>query len=241
MTYYLPEPGGEDEFYGVPSPAVGARVVFDIDRLFAARERLSGSPVDRTVVGDEGLVVYEDPLEVLRPPDRLWRVGELEGEIRLAPTNRWIRCAALTVREELPRWLVMGPHGHAVERVMDQAGGLTAEGVRALAAMDPAEEESLVDAVWQRYLRTHQSGSPVGCGLLAVNDRVEEAARRAGDPRLFGWDEEDEVEVLTDPAWQQARRAACAAALALGAPDLLSAEENQRLARRWTAVFGAQP
>jgi hypothetical protein len=238
-VYYLAHHGEEREFLGVPFPAVGARVRFDIARLFAARERLSGAPVDRTVVGDEGLVVYEDPMAVLTLPDRLWRVGDIDGEVRVVPRRYgWMRCKSLTVREELPNWLVMGPHGDLVAQVIDQARDLTDEQTRTIAAMDAADEASLYRALWDRWLLNHESGSPVGCGLSAVHDAVGEAARRTG-PHLFCWDVEDEVEVINDTAWQQAGHAALAAAIARGAPQILSNQENHRLALRWTTVIGA--
>jgi hypothetical protein len=238
VDYYLAEKGAEEEFLGLPLPAVGVRVRFDVEKLFAARERLLGHPVERVLAGDEGLVVHEDPMEVLQLPDRLWRVDGLTGEVRLAPANRWLRCQSLRVREELPAWLVMGPHGDLVAQVIDQACHLTDDQVRAIAALDPVDEQRLHRAAWERWRVHRRSGSPVGCGLLAVHDAVTQAARRTS-PDLFGWDEQDEVEVVTDHAWLQAGHAAGAAALAQGVPDLLGAEENRRLMRRWTAAFGA--
>jgi hypothetical protein len=241
MTYYLAHKGAEEEFLGLPYPAAGVRVVFDIDRLFAARDRRMGSRVDREVSGDEGLLVYEDPLAMLKLPDRLWRVDSLEGEARLHPRNPWLRCTSLTVREELPNWLVMGPHGASVAQVINQARGLTEGHARAIARLDAAEEERLAGVVWDPRRDPAAYGypvPPVGCGLGEVRDAVEEAARRTGLV-LFGWDEGDGVEFLADPAWQQAVRAAEAAALAVGAPGVLAFWENQRLALRWTSVVGA--
>jgi hypothetical protein len=177
-------------------------------------------------------------MEVLQLPDRLWRVDGLTGEVRLAHASRWLRCQSLRVREELPAWRVMGPHGDLVARVIDQACHLTDDQVRAIAALDPVDEQRLYRAVRERWRVHRRSGSPVGCGLLAVHDAVTQAARRTS-PDLFGWDEQDEVEVVTDHAWLRAGHAAGAAALAQGAPDLLSAEGNRRLIRRWKAAFGA--
>ncbi|MBY8882212.1 hypothetical protein [Actinacidiphila acidipaludis] len=74
--------------------------------------------------------------------------------------------------------------------------------------------------------------------MSTLHSAVAEAARQVG-PELFGPDEdEDGTEVLIDPAWQRAFKAAYSAALALGAPELLAPEGNEILARRWTTVFG---
>jgi hypothetical protein len=237
--YYLPHHGAADEFFGVPYPSVGVRVVFDIGRLFASRDRLMGRPVDRKISGDEGLVAYADAMAVLTLPDRLWRVDDLDGVVRVHPRNPWVRCTALTVREDLPNWFVMGPHGDSVASVIDRARRLTDEQARAIASLDAADEERLASAAWDPRGDTTYgyTVTPVGCGLHEVYRAVEEAARQT-DPRLFAWDEEDGAEFLADPAWIQAARAANAAALAVGAPDILTPQENQRLALRWTSVVG---
>src|SRR4029453_18130729 len=97
MAYYLAHTGAEEEFLGQPFPSVGARVVFDIDRLFAARERSGGRPGDRRGTGHEGMVVHDEPMGLLTVPDRLWRVDDLQGLVRLQPGNYWLRCRSLTV------------------------------------------------------------------------------------------------------------------------------------------------
>jgi hypothetical protein len=235
VTYYLAHRGGDDDFCGVPFPAAGGRVGFDLGRFLAARDRSSATPGERGVAGNAGLVVHEDPTEILRLPDRLWQVDDLEGEVRLAP--RCLRCQSLTVRAELPTWLVLGPRGDAVARVIQQSRGLTDDQAGALAAMDATEEERLAGAVWARWLSRHASGSPVGCGLTEVHFAVRDAARRCG-LEVFGRDPDDGTEVIVDTAWQQAARAANAAALAFGAPQIRSDRESRRLAFRWTSVVG---
>jgi hypothetical protein len=226
-----------ERFYGEPRPAPGARVHFVPEKLFAARERGTGHPVDRQSHSGDGLVVHEVATDVLVWPSSLWRVDDLERPMRLPPGNRRVRCRAFTVVEQVPAWLVAGPHGDAVEWVITQARKLTGAQVDALASLPGEGEEPLQRALWARWSLNHRSGSPVGCGLLVLHEAATEAARRMG-PRLFGWDEEDEVEVLSDPAWLRASHAASAAALALGAPELLAPEENAVLTRRWTTVFG---
>lgn len=227
----------DDRYFGEPGLARGVRVRFEADRLFAARERRTGRPVERRLAGDEGLVVAEVATDVILWPFSLWRVEDLDRPLRVRPANRWVRCQAFTVVEQVPTWMVAGPSGYAVEWVISRARALTGDQVAALAAMPGDDEEPLKQALWDRWLADHRSGSPVGCGLTTLQDAVEAAARRAG-PRLFSWDEQDEVEVLSDPAWQAASHAASGAALALGAPELLAPEERAVLARRWTHLFG---
>jgi len=229
---------GAERYFGTPDLAPGVRVRFDPDKLFAARERGTGRPVDRHLAGDEGLVVDEIATGVLVWPCSLWRVDELERPVRLRPGREWVRCRAFTVLEQVPAWLVAGPHGDAVEWVITRARELTSDQVEAIAALPEDDEEQLTRRMWDRWLRDHRGGSPVGCGLSTLHQAVEAAARRAG-PGLFGWDERDEVEVLRDPGWLRAHRAAYGAALALGAPELLPAEQNAVLTRRWTGVFGS--
>lgn len=229
-------PDGSDLF-GAPAPGPGARVVFVPELLFAAQESRLGRSVPHELVGDEGLVVHEEPREVLTWPCRLWRVGDVEGVIRLRPENRWFRCSALTVVEELPAWQVLGLHGDAVVALMEQARQLTEEQVSRLGAIDDIDERRLFQASWNRWLATGDRRPPMGRGLGLVRSAVEDAARRT-DQGLFAWDEVDEVEVLADPAWQRAGHAAAAAAWALGAPEMFNPTEREVLAHGWTTVIG---
>lgn len=212
-------------------PQPGAVVRFDPDKLQAKRP-------DRPLLGSEGLVVHHDALDVLLWPDSLWRVGRLEGVTEAGP--RWSRCKAFTVEEQVPTWLVSGPRGYVVEWVVARCRALTAEQVEALDAIPGDEEVQLTRDLWVAWGVDHRSGSPVGQGLGRVLDGVSHAARQTDD-ELFGWDDEDGVEVLTDRRWTSASHAAFSAALGLGAPDYLAPEQNAALARRWTAVFGQPP
>lgn len=145
----------------------------------------------------------------------------------------FVRCKALT------GWLVVGAHGDAVAAVIEQAMTLTSSVARKIADMSDDDEARLTRAVWDRWLRPrkHSTGSAVGVGLLSLHHAVEETARRI-DPGLFGWDERDGHDVLTDPAWQHAGRAAGAAALAFGVPELLEPGERELLASRWVRAVG---
>ncbi|MGW1064639.1 hypothetical protein ACWD4F_09060 [Streptomyces aureus] len=229
---------GAEHFYGDREPAPGVRVSFVPDKLAAARERRTGRPVQLQLVHADGMMVNEIAMDVAMWPSSLWRVTDLE-RMGPWPQSRWVRCRAFTVVEQVPAWLAAGPHGDAVEWVMNRARALTAAQAEALAAQSDEAEEALNRTLWARWLRENTTCSPVGWALTALQEVVTESARRVG-PHLFGPDEDDEVEieVLDDPAWLRAWTAAYAAALALGAPGFLTPEENAQLARRWTTVFG---
>lgn len=237
MAYFLSQPGAAEDFYGRPLPSVGARVVFDFDRLMAVRARM-GLSADRTETAEDGLVIFAEPFEEPMLPDRLWRVDNLEGAVEVDPAAGWLRAKAVTIREELPAWLVMGPRGADVAKVIEQARSLTDEQARRIAAVRaPMGTSELVEAMWNRWVTSKGSGSPVGCGLSQVHHAIEQAARRTGS-HLFRWDAVDEVEVIGDPAWIEAGRAANHAALGVGAPELFGPEASERLVRRWRTVMG---
>jgi hypothetical protein len=224
--------------FGTPDPAPTVRVRFDPGKLLAARERWPGHQSAGQVAADDGLLVHSSASEVLIWPDQLWRVADLEDPVRVVPSAEWVRCQAFTVVAAEPAWLVAGPHGTAVEQVIAAARSLTPDQVAALAGQPVPEEEALLTrTLWQRWSAGHRSGSPVGCGLATLYQAVEHAARHA-DPGLFAWDEDDGIEVLADPVWQRAHATANCAALAFGAPDILTPWQNAQLARPWVSVFG---
>lgn len=236
MDYYLSQRGTPEDFYGRPVPEAGARVKFAFDKLMAARAQAGNS--DRTETREDGLVLHTDPMHELQLPDRLWRVDDLEGAVQVYPAANWLRAKAVTVREELPAWLVMGPNGDLVAKVIRQARSLTDDQARAIATRAPADDLiRAVEAMWERWTDSHRMGSPIGCGLREVQRAIESAARRTGN-HLFQWDEVDEVEVLRDRAWIAAAGAANHAALGLGAPEWFDAHVGEQLIRPWAAVTG---
>lgn len=231
MAFYFAV-DADKEIFGDPEPAPGVRVHFVIEKLFAAR----GNPFDP--VGDEGLVVHQDPTGTITWPSRMWLVTDLQRPVRLMPGNTWVRCTAFTVEREVPAWLAAGPRGYAVQEIISQARDLTSNQVATLAALPDQGEQEITQSLWKRWSdRHHRSGSPVGGALTAVHLAIEKAAHRA-DHTLFEWSEDDGCTVLSDPAWIRVGAAANRAALAYGTPDLLTDEEHGVLTRRWMTVFG---
>lgn len=236
MPFYLTDTRDGKGIFGDPYPVSGARVTFNPEKMFEARERQLGQAVPHVLKGNEGLVVYEDPKEVQLWPCRLWEVDDLAGVVRLRPGNKWVRCRALTVRKELPGWLVMGSHGDIVAQVIEQAHSLTSDHVSAIAESSGDEARRIQAVVWRR-LRDIGSLRPIGPGLSAVHEAVEDAARRTS-PELFGWNEKYDAEEIIDASWLEANDAAVAAALAVGIPEMIDQAEYEQLTRRWIDVLG---
>lgn len=176
-------------------------------------------------------------------PDRLWRVDDLDGVIRdsYSPGSPWLWSTTLTVREELPNWRVMGPHGDTVMQVIGQVRALTDEQAQAIGTMDAAEETRIVGACADRLRQaTRAFGFPIiGCGWIEAHNAASKAAQRASTRPFARTDPDDPgTEDLADPAWVQARAAGRAAVLAFGAPEFFDQHERETLARRWTSVVG---
>lgn len=230
MAFYFAVDDARD-ILGDPAPAPGVRVRFVLEKLLAVWAKPNPPK------GDEGLMVYQDPTDLLTWPSRLWLVTDLERPVRATPGGTWLHCQAFTIEREVPAWLVAGPQGYAVQQIVTQARALTSGQVATLAALSDEGEEELTRQLWKRWSDTyHRSGSPVGHSLFAVYQAMKEAARRTSST-LFEWDEDDGIEVLSDPAWIRAGQAANHAALAYGPRELLTDEQRAVLTRRWMTVF----
>lgn len=230
MPYYLAVSSDGRNFFGRPTPAVGVRVVFDPDLMFAARADALGRTVEHRLDGDEGLVIHDDPRDVFDWPCRLWEVGDIDGEIRLHPRNAWFRSRAVTVVRELPGWLIFGERGADVAAVIEQSRALTDAQVHMLA-------ESVAGLPIPRDFSQQEAGEgpvrPIGHALFHVLEAVDHAARTTSFD-LFAFDDEDGVHYLADETWQRARSVAFAAALAAGTVD--AGDEATALARHWGQV-----
>jgi hypothetical protein len=210
-------------FYGTPGLAPGARCVFEPELLYAP------GPPPRELPESAGMVVHENPRDVLHWPGRLWRVRDVDERrwCECHPQERWFRCRELTVVEEVPFWLVFGPRGDQVVTIVQQAGRLTQQQVERIAAMDGSSERELYEKHWD---------DGTGNSMLPVSRAAEDAAWSC-DEALFGYDPESGRHHLADDAWTDARDCAIAAAWGLE-QDLYSDAEREVLARRWTSALG---
>lgn len=235
VTYYFAvRPDGEG-FFGWPEPASGERVRFDATLLLAARARRAQGQVDRGLTGRDGLVIHEDPRDVLIWPCRLWQVTDVDGEIRLQPSNPWFRTQAFTVQRELPNWMVFGERGEGIAEVIEQARHLTEAKATVLGELAneliPTPDPAL-DRIPKGRIRT------LGHSINRLNQAVDEAARDTGLP-LFEFDESDGVDFLADRSWRVARSVAAGALRARGSAS--PPVDLVRLSSLWREVAGNPP
>ncbi len=165
-------------------------------------------------------------------------------------SDGWCRAHSVVVLAELDPSTLFGPHGAALLPVFEVAERLNEATVEALAAARDPEASAAYQRVWNRWGATEiddvtlldlgrDGGSPVGRGLLIVDDLVNQRARAVPGASHFGRidpDDPDSEELILEPSWHQAGLALIEAALALGAPGL-AGDEASVLLRAWGAVF----
>ncbi|MEV8504963.1 hypothetical protein AB0368_09050 [Actinoplanes sp. NPDC051475] len=238
-AYYFATSKERPDFFGASLPTAGAHVTFDEAKLYEYGPR-SIWPIPYRRDGALGLVVFFDPLDVMTWPCRLWKVHDLVQPTTSMKKPFYLHCQSFEVLEEIPSWQVLGAHGAAVARLIDEASDLTQAQVDVIGTLDSLGETRTEQAVLQAWRARLPSPAnhrpplaPYGTAWDFLSTAVESAAART-DSHLFGWVEgADRWPLLADPAWEQARRAALAAALAISVPDLLTDDETNRLTRRW--------
>jgi hypothetical protein len=176
-------------------------------------------------------------VSVSRWPMRVWRVtdvGAAPPESQLSPS--YTRANSVRIVDEVEAWRVFGASGWAVATVIEGSASIDRDDVTVLAPGRSADSDDLYARAWEAWDPGTAGGSPVGSGLILVWQAVEQAARSI-DPSLFTFDPVDGVDVLTDRDWTLAGRACTEAALAFGAPSLLSASDGELLSATWRAHF----
>ena len=245
-VYYFATSKERPDFFGVSRPTAGAQVTFDEAKLYDYGPRdIWPSPYRRD--GARGLVVYFDPLDVITWPCRLWKVHHLVQPTKSMKVPFYLHCQSFEVLEEIPSWRVLGAYGTAVARLIDEASDLTQAQVDIIASLDQSEETRTEQAVLQAWRAQLPSPTnhrppftPYGTAWDFLATAVESSAARTGS-HLFEWIEGAyRWPLLADSAWEQARRAALAAALAVSVPDLLTDDDTNRLTRRWRTRSGSR-
>ncbi|GCD98647.1 hypothetical protein [Embleya hyalina] len=188
------------------------------------------------------------------------RAALTEANEALRQPAAYIRAFTVDVLAELPASALFGPHGTAVVDVLDAARALTPRLAARLAAASIPGAAARYGAAWKHWLtgepnavpyldRDHcdtlavpgagPADSPIGKGFLAVSAAVLAAARERGGPTAFETEYDDEdgtsEEVMAEP-WSHALDPLLHAAMALGAPHLMSDADRETLTAPWRAT-----
>jgi hypothetical protein len=192
---------------------------------------------------------------IARWPGRLWRVVVLDiGGVEQVSTHaNYTRALAVKVIEEVPASRLFGERGEAVISVLSFASRLDAATVERLAEVRHPEADQAYSRAFRRWLDRVGIGSvhgasdfsgvlaagqgptrsPINCGLSLVYRAVWERAEVVSGPGAFVAD--DEGERALGPVWEAAASALLDAAMALGAPSVVS-EDAVILTAAWQVV-----
>lgn len=208
---------------------------------------------------------------IARWPGRLWLVEILDpisdAEQRASGSELrndapYTRAAAVRFVDEIDLAALFGERGAAVCGVIETARGLTEDIARRLTLARHEGAGQAYSRVWHRWLkqqRVHAADqaesfagvvaiasvpvgspvSPIGRGLIVIANVLGKRATALVGASVW-------IEDANDPAflaqpWAGAEAALCAAALAFGAPDLVSETDRGILAKAWRDVIGPEP
>ena len=189
---------------------------------------------------------------IARWPGRLWRVVVLDadGVEQASAHATYTRALAVKVLEEVPPSRLFGEYGEAVVAVLSFASRLDAATAERLADLRHPDADQAYSRAFQRWLDSVGCGSlhgasdfsgvleagpgpsrsPLNCGLSLVYRAVWDRAEVVVGPGAFV--EDDEGERALGPLWGAAASALLDAAMALGAPSVVS-EDSAVLTAAW--------
>jgi len=174
-----------------------------------------------------------------RWPGRLWRAEVVEPAAeQLNPGARGTRAVAVRVLHEEPVAHLFGPYGDVVYGIIHKAGVLEVHEVRALADALHPEGSAAYTRAWDTWMASadlRETGSPIGVGFSVLSSVFDASARALAGDAAFLVDEEGDRYLV--PPWQEASSALLHAAMAYGAPHLLSASDADILKSAWVSVF----
>jgi hypothetical protein len=185
-------------------------------------------------------------------PGSLWLVEILEAAPESEQvTSTYTRSKAVLLIETSTATELFGAHGPEVERILNQAARLelaqieTARpfGIDALNAYSHAwnswitnrdSNEAASDHAGTLGVGSRGYDSPIGRGFVLLFNVVYKRAKAVEGDSAFSVDEEGEIHFV--PRWQIAFDAARFAAMACGAPELVSEQERRILAASWGSI-----
>ncbi len=193
---------------------------------------------------------FKDSIVFTNWPGTLWLVEVVEPAPRSDQiTEAYTRARTVRLLETSSATELFGPHGTSVENLLDQAARLELPEVTAIHSPEPGSYDKYAEA-WSKWLKqvgdsanigrdhSHTLGvgprgydSPIGRGLVLLFNVVHKRAKELEGDAAFTVDSDGEIHFTT--RWQFAFDAAMHAAMAYGAPDLLSDFGRQLLAAPW--------
>lgn len=218
-----------------------------------------GATVRNATAGPPWIVVDHvlPAVRVGRWPGRLLRVGILEKAAQQPMAGAsYTRAIAVIVLEELPAHVLLGEYGAALAAILRRIVTLTHADALALSAALPASARHIYSTAWNTWLARvdgqsiHRNGnhentlqiqvghavSPVGYALSLVSSMVLSRAQLLSGAAAIVVDAEGEVTL--QPPWSGAGMALRYAAMACGAPGLLTRQDAQVLACSWESLMG---
>ncbi|PWR13636.1 hypothetical protein DKT69_20120 [Micromonospora sicca] len=213
--------------------------------------------VDRSL---EQIIVARWPgrlfrVAVVPPSSAAERAAMARAAQGLVSGAGYVRALAVDVLAELPPALLFGSQGRAIVEVIEVARSLTEERATLLASADHPAAGETYSAAWARWTGTvhaaderdrdhsatighHQPGratSPIGAGFTVLHTAVTDSAQLRGRPGALRVNPDGEQ--LLDETWATAGSALLHAAMAFGAPELVTGAEAAVLTAAWRAVL----
>ncbi len=194
---------------------------------------------------------------VAKWPGKLWKV-EIIATAAEQPnaTAQYTRAVAVRVLEELPVTELFGPHGASVSNVIEKTRTLELNDVQALGKSASSPMRDAYSRAWSNWLaqiepnsahRNEDHGgtlaisgehprSPIGVGFSVLYSVLADRARKVTGDAAFITN--DEGEQYFAPEWDAAFSALLGAAMAYGAPELVTSVDRATLSFAWIGTFG---
>lgn len=179
-------------------------------------------------------------------PGKLWAAEVVEPAPESEQANDfYTRSRCIRLIEPAPTDDLFGQNGIGVEKVLDQAAALELTHLAYTRITDP-ELEQLYSSAWNAWVNdcddhsytlamgTHGNESPIGKGLLLLSNVFHKRANKLEGDDAFIVDDEGEISFVVK--WQSAFDAARFAAIANGAPQYFSPEEQTKMSEPWNAI-----
>lgn len=179
--------------------------------------------------------------------------GSMEN---LRPDAGYTRAISVRVIEERDPAELFGPHGAAVVGVIESAVHLTLAEAHALGSVEDPEAARAYTTAWNAWLvaddrstsihlgadhtgtlaipERKRARSPIHGGFMVISSALRKRAIEVSGDAARNIDEEGESR-LAEP-WRSAVGPLLHAAMALGAPDLVSADDRVHLLHAWKVL-----